>query len=38
MPTKTGRIWMLGQAFSIAIDWLGVISILMNVRKITRQA
>jgi hypothetical protein len=38
-PIAEGKkIWLIAQALSISLYWLGIISILVNVRKITQQA
>jgi hypothetical protein len=37
-PVTSGKnAWLAAQALSIALYWMGVISILLNVRKITHQ-
>jgi hypothetical protein len=36
-PIETGKnLWLISQALSIALYWLGIISILLNVRTITK--
>jgi hypothetical protein len=38
-PVATGKnVWLVAQAISIAIYWLGLISVLFDVRKIANQA
>jgi len=37
-PVAEGKnVWLVAQALSIALYWLGVIGVLLNVRKVTHQ-